>query len=70
MEKTFVFVEHVWSAYVDDNKPDIRHVSYIILYTCQSCLLTSERLKTRNLVTQMEKLRMAVLPDAESDDDD
>ena len=32
VEKTFKFVELVWTAYVDDNKPDIRYVSYIILY--------------------------------------
>ena len=32
VEKTFKFVELVWIAYVDDNKLDIRYVSYIILY--------------------------------------
>ena len=32
VEKTFKFVELVWTAYVDDNTPDIRYVSYIILY--------------------------------------
>ena len=32
VEKTFTFVELVWSTYIDDNKADIRHVSYIILY--------------------------------------
>ena len=26
LAKMFVFVELVWSAYADDNKPDIRHV--------------------------------------------
>ena len=31
--KMFVFVELVWSAYADDNKPDIRRVVYHTLHT-------------------------------------
>ena len=32
VEKTFAFVELVWSVYVVDNKPDVSDVLYIILY--------------------------------------
>ena len=32
VKKTFAFVELLWSAYVDDNKPDVRSVLYDILW--------------------------------------
>ena len=32
VKKTFTFVELLWSAYVDDNKPDVRSVLYDILW--------------------------------------
>ena len=33
VEKTFVFVEHLWSVYVVDNKPYIRYVYLTVLGT-------------------------------------
>ena len=48
VEKKFAFVEFVWSAYILDNKTDIRYVSYIILYLVHMskllyCLQTHQR---------------------------
>ena len=40
-KKTFTFVELAWSAYIDDNKADIRHALFIlyctfVVYMCLS----------------------------------
>ena len=37
VEKTYTFVEQVWSAYMDKNKPDIRHVLCMYMTFYSTC---------------------------------
>jgi hypothetical protein len=67
VEKTFKFVELVWTAYVDDNKPDIRYVSYITLYFKFFIFREIEDEETGDLDGEVED--GTLLSEGESDDD-
>ena len=73
-----MFVELVWSAYIDDNKADIRHVLFtlyctFVVYMCASIqyIVFREIEEEETSDTDREEVEDgAVLPEEESDDDD
>ena len=65
VKKTFTFVELVWSAYIDDNKADIRHV----YFTHVKIIVFREIEDEETSDTDGEEIEDGtVLPEAESDD--
>ena len=73
MEKMYTFVEQVWSAYIDKNKSDIRHVLCIYMYsTCFKVVVFREidDEETSDIDGDREEVKDGtVLPEEESGDD-
>ena len=43
MDKTFLFIEVVWSAYVAENKTDIRYIDTVLCSLCRCHIIITFR---------------------------